>query len=212
LHWTLSARRLVGRAAIAGIAVAAVFALGSTQAFASVAAHPTINTFPKWDGVTVVHPFGCADTTTYGQVITIPAGKTHLNKYGFKWKNDSANLGRMIVRGEVYKWDGSKATGAALSETAPRRVRFTDSAYHAEAFASGAAVTAGAQYVIFVSIDKDYEKCTNNYEVDWAAIADDNAYPGGTFVYQNNGGDESQWTATPWSSFGWDLAFKAYLS
>jgi hypothetical protein len=38
------------------------------------------------------------------------------------------------------------------------------------------------------------------------------SYAGGTFVYQNNSGDKSQWTTTPWNSFGLDLAFKAYLS
>lgn len=32
------------------------------------------------------------------------------------------------------------------------------------------------------------------------------------FVYQNDAGDESQWTTVAWSTFGLDLAFKAYLS
>jgi hypothetical protein len=46
--------------------------------------------------------------------------------------------------------------------------------------------------------------------VGWALDLSD-AYSGGQFVYQNNNGDESLWTTTPWSNFGtgWDLAFTA---
>jgi len=118
----------------------------------------------------------------------------------------------MKVRGEVYAWDGSKATGSALYQSAARFVSFSDSLFHFETFkAGGIPVTAGHQYVIFASIDKEYEKCKNNYTLGWAAV-DDSVYAGGTFVYQNNSGDESQWTTTPWNTFGLDLAFKAYLS
>jgi hypothetical protein len=31
-------------------------------------------------------------------------------------------------------------------------------------------------------------------------------------VFQNNTGDETQWTTTPWYTFGIDLAFKSFLS
>jgi hypothetical protein len=191
------------------MAVAFVFALGSTQAFASVAAHPTINTFKDWNGSDFIQPFGCPNTTTYGQVITIPAGKTHLNKYVFKWVNLST--GKMFVRGEVYAWDGAKATGSALFETAPRKIKFLDSDFHYETFSGGGVtVTPGHQYVVFASIDKDYESCTNSYEVGWASPFV-NDYPGGDFVYQNNSGDESQWTTTPWSDIGFDAAIKVFL-
>jgi hypothetical protein len=118
----------------------------------------------------------------------------------------------MVVRGEVYKWDGAKATGAALFESAPRTVSFGDDAFHKETFKpGGVTVTPGAKYVLFASIDKDFEQCTGDYELGWAYVRD-GTYGRGTFVYQNNGGDESQWTSAPWETLGFDLAFKAYLS
>jgi hypothetical protein len=193
------------------VAVAFV-AFGSVPASASIdRARPTINTFKAWDGSQSVIQFGCPNTTTYGQVITVPAGKTLLNKFTFAWDNYQG-AGSMVVRGEVYAWDGSKATGAALFQSGTRKIAFGDALFHKEVFKpAGKAVTPGAQYVIFASIDKDFEKCFGDYTLGWASV-DDGTYLDGTFVYQNNGGDESQWTSTAWNTFGIDLAFKAYLS
>ena len=93
-----------------------------------------------------------------------------------------------------------------------RREAFGDGLFHKEVFTpNGISVTPGAQYVLFASIDKDYEQCTGDYELAWGSVSDD-AYLRGTFVYQNNSGDESQWTSSAWSVYGADLAFKAYLS
>jgi len=181
-------------------AAAFVFAV-STPALAA------INTYNSWDGSSYIQPFGCPDTTTYGQVITIPSGQTHLGKFHFSWKN--LDTGSMVVRGEVYAWDGTKATGSALYESKKKTLSFSDGLFHKVGFRppSLISVTPGAQYVIFASIDKDYEQCTNNYQFGWGWISND-VYAGGAFVYQNNAGDESQWTLTPWNSFG-DTAFKA---
>jgi hypothetical protein len=204
-------RALARRVAVTGCAAGlAILALGTVQASAMVnAAKPTINTYKYWDGSTHVFPFGCPDTTTYGQVIT--AGKSTLNKFTFSWQNYSGT-GSMKVRGEVYAWDGSKATGSSLFESKPRFISFGDSLFHFETFKTGSVpLTVGHQYVLFASIDKDYEKCKGGYEVDWAWTQQD-IYPGGDFVYQNNGGDESQWTTTSWSDIGSDLAFKVYES
>jgi len=201
------------RRAVAATAVAFVFvAFGSTQASASTSrVRPTINTFKFWDGSQEVVQFGCPNTTTYGQVITVPAGKTLLNKFTFAWVNFQG-AGSMVVRGEVYAWDGSKATGSALFQSGTRKIAFTDSLFHKEVFKpAGVGVTPGAQYVIFASIDKDFEKCFGDYTLGWASV-DDSTYSGGTFVFQNNGGDESQWTLSAWNTFGIDLAFKAFLS
>jgi len=205
-------RSLARRVAITGCAMGmACAALGTVQASASVlGAKPTINTYKSWDGSEDVIPFGCPDTTTYGQVITVPGGYTKLNKFTFSWIN--LGTGSMKVRGEVYAWDGAKATGSAIYQSAARFVSFSDGLYHFETFKPGGVpVTAGHQYVIFASIDKDYEKCKNSYEVGWAYTGAD-VYAGGGFVYQNNAGDESQWTTTDWTTFGGaDIAFKAYL-
>ncbi len=194
------------RALLLARACAATFAFGaSAPALASA-----INTYGSWDGSSSIVPFGCPNTTTYGQVITIPNGKTHLGKFHFSWIN--LNTGSMVVRGEVYAWDGSKATGSALYESKKKTLSFSDGLFHKVGFkATLVPVTPGAKYVIFASIDKDFEQCTNNYEFGWGFISSD-VYSGGDFVYQNNGGDENQWTLTPWNVIGGDAAFKAVVS
>ncbi|HSC19246.1 MAG TPA: hypothetical protein VLC74_10060 [Rhizomicrobium sp.] len=184
------------------ICAAAVAALGSSAAFA---AH--INTLKSWDGSSYVQPFGCPDTTTYGQVITVPKGETTLNKFTFEWKN--LGTGSFIARGEVYAWNGTMATGSSLWESKAKTFSFSDGLFHKVTFKPGAVpVTAGQQYVVFVSIDKDYEQCTNSYEVGWGYLPS-GPYTGGDFVYQNNEGNEGNWTTVPWSVFtGSDLATK----
>jgi hypothetical protein len=211
---TTSLSSFLRRAVVTGCAAAfTVAALGSTQASASTAKrHPTINTYKFWKGSRYIWPFGCSNTTTYGQVITVPSGKSHLRKFVFAWRNYSGS-GSMVVRGEVYAWAGSKATGASLFESAPRTIAFGDSVFHKEGFRlpGGIAVTPRQKYVIFASIAKDYEQCTDSYELAWGGVPD-SKYARGTFVYQNNGGDESQWTSSGWTTnYGIDLAFKAYL-
>lgn len=189
-----------------------LLAAACAAALTTLAASPAVatGTYKDWDGSQEVTSFGCPNTTTYGQVITIPANKHFLNKFVFSFVN--LNSGSMVVRGEVYAWDGSKATGSALWEGTPRTISFNDGVFHRYHFNTGVtAVTPGAQYVVFASIDKDFEQCTGSYVLGWGSVSD-SAYPGGTFVFQNNGGDESQWTTSAWSTFGIDLAFRAELT
>jgi hypothetical protein len=210
------------RSTVRGIgALAIVTALALAVLPGSASAHqsnvhqaakkPTISTYKSWQGGQAVEPFGCPDTSTYGQVITVPSGMTHLQKFKF-YMNDNGLTGSMVVRAEVYAWDGTKASGDGVFESKPRTLNFANGLFDKVTFnAFGAHVVSGSQYVLFVSIDKDYEQCLNNYQTSWGAT-DDSAYPGGSFVFQNNAGDESQWTETPWSVLSFDLVFKAYLS
>jgi hypothetical protein len=197
-------------ATVSAVAITLV-AFGSNAATASTAA-ATINTFPSWNGSDIAQPFGCPDTTTYGETITVPAGKTHLNKFVFTWRNLSTP-GTMVVRAEVYAWNGSMATGSSLFQR-KRTISFPDQLFHLESFKSrtGISVTPGLQYVLFASIDKDYEQCSN-YTLGWGLPFNSDPYPGGQFVFQNNSGNEANWTTVPWNNFGgWDAAFKAFLS
>jgi hypothetical protein len=201
------------RRAAVGVSVVTlgVLAFGTTAASAAgQPAHSTLNTYKEWDGSTYVEAFGCPNTTTYGETITIPAGKTQIKKFTFPWTD--LGTGSMVVRGEVYAWNGSMATGSAVAESKPITVTSGHSGFYNVTFkVKNATVTPGSQYVIFASIDKDYSQCTNNYIVGWGLDTSD-TYPGGTFVYLNSGGDASQWTTTPWNSFAEDIAFKASLS
>jgi hypothetical protein len=193
------------------ILLTAVSAAALVTALASPAS--ALGTYKDWDGTSQVIDFGCPNTTTYGQTITIPANRHFMNKIVFSWINFTSG-GSMVVRGEVYAWDGEKATGSALWESNPRTISYGDSSFHRIHFDTGVlAVTPGQQYVVFASIDKDFEQCTNDYELGWGLVTSGDVYPGGGFVYQNNGGDESQWTTTPWNTFGGeDLAFTVKLT
>lgn len=205
-----TSRSLLPTAGVAVAVLALSVAMSGTAVATQPARHGTINTRQAWDRSTYIAPFGCPNTTTYGQVVMIPAGKTSLDRFVF-WMNDFGGTGSMVARGELYAWDGVKATGSALFESAPRTLSFGDSHAHREGFLTGgAAVTAGSQYVMFVSIDKDFESCTD-YTNEWGGV-DDSTYPDGTFVYQNNSGDESQWTTSSWNQYGFDLVFKVFMS
>jgi len=120
-------------------------------------------------------------------------------------------FGHQHVQGLGRNPGSRAAAGSALWESKPRTISFSDSAFHTESFNTGPLpLTPGARYVIFASIDKDYEQCTDSYELGWGAV-DDSTYSKALFVYQNNSGNEANWTTQSWNGFGVDLAFKAVL-
>ncbi len=117
----------------------------------------------------------------------------------------------MTVRGYIYAWNGTRATGSAIASTLPQTIAYHDGAIHIVRFRfRPAPVTPESRYVVFASISQDYEACTDNYRLGWG-LASGDPYTGGTFVYQNNGGDESQWTTQAWNLLPYDLALKAHL-
>jgi hypothetical protein len=217
VHLISSSPSLLRRSAIvAGVAALGIAVTFSSSASASVAseskAKAVINTYKSWDGGSSVVPFGCPDTSTYGQVITIPAKKHKLTKFTFYMAGQAAAGQSMVVRGELYAWNGTMATGSAVAESSPQTLAFGDSGIHAVTFKTGSAkVKAGKQYVIFASIDKDYESCTGDYELSWASV-DGSVYAGGDFAFQNNTGAEGNWTTVPWSVIPIDAAMKVFLA
>jgi len=173
----------------------------------------TIDTTGTWDGSEVCS-FGSPDTATYGQVITVPARDTVLDRFSFYFSAPAVGT-TVVFRGEVYAWDGAKATGGALWEspartlTPPRSRAFEEVTFET----GGIPLVAGGQYVLFASISKDYEQ--NTGFTCWGFINQADAYPDGGFVFENNAGDESQWTSRAWETFAdraADLAFKASFS
>jgi len=173
-----------------------------------------LSTYKDWDGSEFISTFGCPNTSTYGQIITIPTGKQTLDAFSFWWRNNGHRHGSMVVRGEVYAWDGAKATGSSLYESPPRTISYGDNLFHKESFApAGLALTPGAAYVIFASIDKDYEECQKPTLLAWGFISE-STYSGGLFVFQNNSGNSGQWTSSPWTVYEPHgvLAFTAHLS
>jgi hypothetical protein len=173
----------------------------------------TIDTYTSWDGVSYLYPWGNPDTSTYGQVITVPAGKKKLRSFTF-YMADNTGTGTLTFRGEVYGWDGTKATTQKF-ESGVKTLSLTagDPTYKPVKISTGrrTKLTAGSQYVLFLSISKDYEANPPDVLSQWACNYTD-VLPGGSTVYLNDAGDESQWTTTPWSQIDtFDMAMKATL-
>jgi hypothetical protein len=82
----------------------------------------TINTWKQWTKQQIAAQ-GPGETwaDTFGQVITVPRGRSRLDKFEF-YMDLWSKSGQLVMRGEVYAWDGQKATGQALWESAPRTV------------------------------------------------------------------------------------------
>lgn len=161
-----------------------------------------ISTFGNEDPTTV-DPFGVPDTATYGQVITADA--THTTLDGFAFEMDLPST--VAFRGEVYAWDGTKATGGALFESAP--VSTSGAGLQVVTFNTGGiTLTPGQEYVLFASTSKDQ---AGHSGVGGWQFFNSNVYSGGEFVFLNNDGDPSQWTTTPWNTTVGDLSFQAYF-
>jgi hypothetical protein len=162
-----------------------------------------------------VHSFGAPDIATFGQTVTVPATDTVLDSFTFLFAREADELTRITFRGEVYAWDGAKATGPSLWESAPRTVEFPSNDLREITFETGGvALVPGAQYVLFASVSKDYEQNTGRNRTGWGFLDQLDGYAGGGFVWLADSGDESRWTTDPWVVFpnSVDLAFKAVFS
>ena len=198
------------RGAVVAILLLALLVPSTAQA------RTVIDTTGSWDGSLEVCNLGRPDTATYGQVVTVPATDTALEGFSFYLKT---NVGSptLVVRAEVYAWDGTKATGPNLWESSPRSVLLDVPFQEVPFVTGGVSLVSGHQYVLLASVSKDYEQNADPALGCWGLYGphlfwEVNSYSGGGFVFENNGGDESQWTSEPWQTLGngmSDLAFKA---
>ena len=160
----------------------------------------TIDTNPQ---NTTISSWGYPNTATYGQVITTVAGTTQLDSFSFNIQNG----GSIVYRVYVMAWDGAKAVGPVLFESADQ-VASGSNQYTYNT--GGINLLAGTQYVLFASISNTYFPTNSNGVF---GARSDNPYAGGSFVYMNNGSNFSMLTSNTWSSFTtYDLAFTANFS
>lgn len=162
----------------------------------------SINTIPLWDGSRFISSFGVVNTATYGQRITVAAGATPLTSFSFEIGNCDANV---TLRGEVYAWDGSKATGSALYESAPVTIS-NSSAYQLVTFTTGSLSLPAGQYILFASTSRDQTGAPSS-ACRWGTVPD-TAYAGGEFHFLNNGPTPDSWTTSTWSTTNDDLAMQ----
>jgi hypothetical protein len=208
---TPSSRRLLAGA----VPLLAVTALAVP---AAQAAPVPVGTLPAWDGQNAVFAYGPDQTHTYGQVVTAPAGATTLREFALELSLPTD----VVSRAEVYAWDGEKATGPALYESAPfsTTVPPVDPAnpgvtqFQLASFAiPDAPVVAGQQYVLFLSVNRDITPSSTGSGV-FGAVPDE-TYADGQYVYSNDQ-TVADWTTQPWDggiddgyAGDYDLAFRA---
>jgi len=170
-------------------------------------AAPTVIDLRNDAVTTVISSFGAPNTATYGQLVTAPAGAAQITNFGFRVEGIPATA---IFNGEMYAWDGEKATGPALYESPFQQT--TGTQLQDVTFETGGTpVVPGTQYVLFMSISKIFEGNVN-FASKFRALpkAESEAiYPAGKFVFINNGTDEGKWTTQKWSSIEEDLQFTA---
>jgi hypothetical protein len=180
--------------------------LGLLLAAGAALADTVIDTTPQANGQDVTQPFGSPNTATYGQLITAPFDDTQLDSFTFF----ISMSGTVVVRGEVYAWDGQKATGPNLYESAPRTISNTSGFQEVTFDTGGVQLVPGQRYVLFATITKDY--ASSNGSGTWEAVFSD-PYPGGNFVYMNNGSSFDQLFTEAWGQFPtFDSAFRAVFS
>lgn len=136
-------------------------------------------------------PFGPYFTSVYGQTVTAPARSTALNAFSFQIESS----GPMVVRGEVYAWDGRKATGSALFESDPLTL-VGDSTAHVVSFRTGGTeLRPGSEYVLFATLLRDVQPDSPDSSA-WPTTGD--VMPGQVVFLNARSFD--QVTRTPWDA------------
>jgi hypothetical protein len=186
-------------------------AVGLFAAASPALAQTTITNTPPWNGIDGTGfgypPYG---VQTSGQTVTVPAAPdTTLESFTVNLQVPTS----LVFRGEVYAWDSTlgHATGSALYESPPTKT--TANQYQAITFNPDVNLTTSAtgQYVLFVSVSRDYNAASQDVGNIGATVSD--SYPGGGYFYMQNAGHTDQWTTTKWYSCSYcgtaDLAFTA---
>jgi hypothetical protein len=179
-----------------------VFALCSSAAFAVT----NVDTNAAWNGTTSISSFGVPNTATYGMTIQVPPLENSITSFSFQMGFATAAIS---FQPEIYAWDpvNNHATGPALWEGAPVSLP-AGNGYTRFTFTppTPIPVTGGGTYVIFVSTAK-LQTAAPTAVSRFGALTNNTTYPGGQFVFINNGPDPTMWTSTTWNNIAVDLAF-----
>jgi hypothetical protein len=185
--------------ATAGAAFIALGTIGTAQAAT------LIDTTPSWDGNSSISYFGQPNTATYGQTFTVGSDNV-LDSFSFFLNQASSSALKFAAY--VMQWDGSKATGPILYQSGPESTTQQNVLQQFTFNTGGTSLVSGNRYVAFVNASNFPDSGFGSMGTQFT-----DAYPGGGFVYQNNGSNFSSLTTNNWNSFGpVDVAFKASLS
>lgn len=171
--------------------------IAAAVSLATAASAATIDTLAGQNSA--ISSWGLPNTASYGQTFTLDTDASltdvlfRINDYGNAVSYDL----------HVLAWDGTRASGSSLgsvSGTTAGVVGMRD-----VSIATGGFTLGAGSYVAFL-------QATSRGMTSWGSVAMSDAYSGGEFVFQNNGGDTSLWTTTDWRG-DWqgansDLAFR----
>jgi hypothetical protein len=169
-----------------------------------------INTIPSWDGIRFVTGFGggASNTATYGQTITVAPGSAVVSSFGFEMGHCNATV---TFRGEIYAWDGAKATGPSLFE-GPQTTQGSSDTFQLVTFNTGSLTLAPGAYVLFATTSWDEVSASQCEFGSLSLVGSAAAYPAGNFVSLSNFSDTSQWTSVAWVPQPFDLAFRVDMT
>src|SRR6478609_6466455 len=107
-----AARRIVVGVGVVTLVLAAVAPVAAQPRDSRVSHQiPTIDTYTGWRGQLFIG-LNYMDLATIGQVITVPGDRTNLLR--FKYYMNPEGSGQLVLRGDVYRWNGTMATGQAV--------------------------------------------------------------------------------------------------
>lgn len=165
----------------------------------------TLETSSVWNGSNYISSYGVPNTATYGQTFLPTATQTSLLDFTFYLSLASGTPTQN--QAFVYQWDPStsRIVGSALYQSpvlnAPSGVAYTP----VTVTTGGVTLLAGTQYVVFFTTSTVTGQANGVYR--WGSVATNTPYPGGQFVYQNNGTNFANLSAVSWSAIAQDLAF-----
>ena len=187
----------------------------ATTAFGSSAMAQNIDTVPSWNGTSFISNWGVTNTATYGQTITATNLNSKLNSFTFELAQESGTPPN--YQAFVYQWDpvNRRIVGPALftsvasvAPTTPNPNTYAPVTFNT----GGIQLTAGQQYVLFFTTSSQTNGAGGQYR--YGALTNNTTYPGGQFVFQNNGStntpaDFAALSTVTWSFINEDLAFTA---
>lgn len=167
--------------------------LGLAVSLAGSAQAATITTMAEANNST--GPWGLPSVAAIGQVFTLDEA-ARIDNFSVQIDDGGTIMGAQY---RIYGWNGFNATTEYVSGTGATSGNNVTTTY---TFDAGNAELAAGVYVFFL-------QALTTGEAGWATVMP-GTYSGGNFVYQDNQGDVSKWTTTPWSTFdtATDLAFQ----
>jgi hypothetical protein len=164
--------------------------------------------------------FGEPDTSTFGQTFTVVGPNTELGDVSFFMDDYHDIINPDFIDFAIYvaAWDGLKATGPVIFQSAPLTTTNNGGAGGNEKFTVnvGVQLTAGQKYVAFANTSGFFDGIPGISN--WPTVSP-STYAGGEFVYSNTGSNFSKVFSDTWelnsnntSLFAADTFFIAHFS